>query len=386
VPHRPQGSWTRTGAAALAGLALVVSALLARPPADAAGTLVQVTPAHIDIGVGRTGDISIAIVDVTDLYSAGFVVAFNPAIAEVVDVDPMLAGIQVFPGSFPGPSGQPGSVITNSADNLAGTVSYEFTLVSPATPVSGSGTLATIRFVGKAPGATSVLIQSATLTDESGDPIGAIFDDGTVSVYDTSEPSPTPTVAPTQPPTETPTETPTEVPTETPTPVPSATATETASPTPIPSATATGTASPTPISSATATETTSPTPTGTPSETTTPTSGGTPTATATGTAAAAGNPQPSPEAPAFTLVPEEPSSTPALVHADPLPPQAPADPGGAVETPSSAQAGVSDLPSAGEGGSAPLPWRPLMAAAVIVLAGGGSWAFYYLTRGATPGE
>ncbi len=392
MPRRPQGSWTRTGAAALAGLALVVSALLARPPADAAGTLVQVTPAHIDIGVGRTGDISIAIVDVTDLYSAGFVVAFNPAIAEVVDVDPMLAGIQVFPGSFPGPSGQPGSVITNSADNLAGTVSYEFTLVSPAVPVSGSGTLATIRFVGKAPGATSVLIQSATLTDESGDPIGAIFNDGTVSVFDTSEPSPTPTVAPTQTPTETPTEapteTPTEVPTETPTPVPTATATETASPTPIPSATATGTASPTPVPSATTTETASPTPTGTPSGTTTPTSGGTPTATATGTAAAAGTPQPSPQAAAFTLVPEQPSSTPALVHADPLPPQAPAAvaAGGAVGTPSSAQAGVSGLPSAGEGGSAPLPWRPLMGAAVILLAGGGSWAFYYLTRGATPGE
>jgi hypothetical protein len=357
-----------------------VSVLLSRPPADAAGTLVQVTPAHVDIGVGRTGDISIAIVDVTDLYGARFVVAFNPAIAEVVDVDPLLAGIQVFPGSFPGPSGQPGSVVTNGADNLAGTVTYEFTLIAPAAPVSGSGTLATIRFVGKVPGATSILIQSATLSDESGDPIGAMFVDGTVSVFATSEPSPTPTAVPTQPPTATPTQPPTA------TPDPSSTPTETASPTPIPSATPTETTSPTPVPSATATETTSPTPTGTPAETGTPTSDGTPTATATGTAAAS-DPQPSSEAPAFVLVPEEPSSTPALVHADPNPPQAPPDPAGAAEPPSSSQAGVSGLPSAGEGGSGPLtPWRPLMAAAVIVLAGGGSWAFYYLTRGATPAE
>lgn len=350
MPHRPQGLWAWTRVVALVGLALVGSAVLSCPPADAADTIVQVMPAHVDIGVGETGDVSIAIVDATDLYGASFVVGFNPAIAEVVDVDPLLGGVQIFPGSFPGPSGQPGSVLVNSADNIAGTVAYEFTLLAPAVPVSGSGTLATIRFVGKAAGATSILIQSGTLSDQFGDPISATFVDGTVSVS-----------APPQP-----TATPTETPTETSTPNPSPTPSATPSPTAAPSATPTAsTGTPTPDGSPT------PDPSGTPAA---------PTATV-----AATDSEPPTAAPAVVLVPGEPTATAALVQAEARPPQSAPDVAGAAETPSSSEAGLSGLPAAGDGGEGPLvPWRPLMAAAVIVLAGGGSWAFYYLTRGATP--
>jgi hypothetical protein len=379
VPHRPHGLWAWTGAVALAGLALVGSTAVYRPPADAADTVVQVTPAHVDIGVGEAGDVSIAIADATDLYGASFVVGFNPAIVEVVDVDPLLEGVQIFPGSFPGPSGQPGSVVTNSADNLAGTVAYEFTLIAPAVPVSGSGTLATIRFVGKAPGATSVLIQSATLSDEAGDPIEATFFDGTVSVSAAPEPTATPTVTPTRTPTATPTATPTERPTETPTPSPSPTLSATPSPTSVASATTTAT----PLTTSTAT----------PTQTATPAAGGSPTPTVSGTPAAptatvAADPaESSAAAPSIVLVPGQPTSTPALVRADPPATQASSDPGGADENPSSSQAGLSGLPAAGDGDQGPLvPWRALVAAAVVVLAGGGSWAFYYLTRGATPSE
>lgn len=359
MPRRPQGSWARSGAAVLAGLFLLGSALLSRPSANAAGTIVHITPAHIDVGVGETGDVSVAIVDAVDLYSADFLVGFNPNIAEIVDVDPLLGGVQIFPGSFPGPSEQPGSVLTNSADNVAGMVWYEFTLLEPAVPVSGSGTLATIRFMGKVPGATSVLIQSSNLRDQSGDDLEATFVDGTVSVYAGPEPSPTPTATPTP-----------------------GTPTSTATPTWTPTATASPTATP------------SGTPSGTPSPTTTVTGTVTPESTTTGTVTptptgetATDEPEPSTGSPSIVLVPEEPSATPELVRADPLPPQAPPDPAGVAVTPTSSQAGVSGLPSAGEGDGGPLvPWRTLMAAGVIVLAAGGSWAFYYLTRGATVRE
>jgi hypothetical protein len=369
VTRRPQGRWAWTAAAGLTGLALIVSALLPGHRAGAAGTIVQVTPAHVDIGVGETGDISIGIVDAADLYSVSVVVGFNPAIAEVQDVDPLLGGIQVFPGSFPGPSEQPGTVVTNSADNAAGTVSYEFTLIPPAVPATGSGTLATIRFVGVAPGATSVLIQTGTLSDEFGDPLQVTFVDGTVSVHAD------PTATPTQPPataTPTPTETPTEVPTGTPT--STLTPTETVSPSP--SATTTETATTTVTASAT------------PAGTGTPTAGDTPTPAPTESAANPAGSAPAGGAPAVVVIPGEPTSTPALVLADPLPPQAPADPSTtqAVE-PSAAEASVSSLPAAGDGGQGPLvPWRGLMGAGVIALAAGGSWAFYYLTRGAVPRE
>ncbi len=354
MPHRSQGlcAWTRV--VALAGLALVGSAIVYHPPADAAGTLVQVTPAHVDIGVDEVGDVSITIVDATDLYGASIVVGFNPAIAEVVDVDPLLGGVQVFPGGFPGPSEQPGSVLLNSVDNVAGTVQYQFTLLSPAPPVSGSGTLATIRFLGKAAGATSILIQSGTLSDQFGAPMSVIFYDGTLSVSAPPEPTATPTQTPTQAPTATPTETSTPSPSPTPSTTPSPTAASSATPTPD--------GSPTPD------------PSGTPAD---------PTATA-----AADDPEPSTGAPAVVLVPGEPTATAVLVQAEARPPQSEPDvslAAGAAETPSSSEASLSGLPAAGDGGEGPLvPWRPLTAAAVIVLAGGGSWAFYYLMRGATP--
>jgi hypothetical protein len=365
VTRRPQRRWAWAAVAGLAGLALIVSALLSNHRADAAGAIVQISPASIDIGVGETGDVSIAIADATDLYGASVTVGFNPSIAEVQDVDPLLAGVQVFPGSFPGPSGQPGTVVTNSADNVAGTVSYEFTLTPPAVAVSGSGTLATIRFVGVAPGSTSVLIQTATLSDESGDPLEVTLVDGTVSVHAAATSTPTqPAATATGTPTPVITATPTGVPTETPT----------------PSSTPTGTASPSP--SATTTET----PSATPAGTETPTAGDSPTPAPTETAASPAGSEPTGGAPSVVVIPGEPTATPVLLQAEPLPPQSPPDPS-STQAVSPAESDISSLPSAGDGGQGPLvPWRGLMGAAVIVLASGGSWAFYYLTRGATPRE
>ena len=60
--------------------------------------------------VDETVDVSIVITDVTGLYSASVDLTFDPAVLEVVDADPGRSGVQIFTGTFPGPSEGPGDV------------------------------------------------------------------------------------------------------------------------------------------------------------------------------------------------------------------------------------------------------------------------------------
>jgi len=77
------------------------------------------------------------------------------------------------------------------------------------------------------------------------------------------------------------------------------------------------------------------------------------------------------------------SATPALVQAV-TPAQQQANPGGAVQSQSAPQSGVTTLPTAGDGGAgAPIPWKPVSATVIILLVGAGSWVLYYGLREAT---
>jgi len=169
--------------------------------------------------------------------------------------------------------------------------------------------------------------------------------------------------------TPTPTETPTSTPTATPTSTPTETATSTPTETPTNTPTATGTATPTSTHTATPTST----------STVTPTATATPTSTATAASSA------TPSGQIATTAWSTPSATPALVRASTTVESAPqADPPGAVQGQASSQGGVSSLPSAGDGSTAPLiPWRPVTATVIILLVGAGSWVLYYGLREAT---
>jgi len=171
-------------------------------------------------------------------------------------------------------------------------------------------------------------------------------------------------------------------PTDTPTPTETPTSTPSATPTSTPTETATSTPTDTPTNTPTATATNTATPTSTHTPTPTSTSTVTPTATATptSTAAAANSPTPSGQGAWGT-----PSATPALVRASTTVESSPqGNPGGAVQGQSSAQGGVTSLPSAGDGGAGPpIPWRPVTATVIILLVGAGSWVLYYGLREAT---
>lgn len=209
--------------------------------ADAAGPAVAVDPAISSVVVGETTDVAVVISDVTSLYSASFHLTFDPAVLEVVDANLSRDGVQVYAGTFPGPSEGPGEIVTNAADNAAGAVDYDFTLIQPAPPASGSGVLAVIRFRAKATGTSALSITSALLWDPQNEPIAAETTGGSVQVAA----APTSTATPAPP---------------TPTPTGAATATRTSTP----QSTATGTVTPQPTGTAT------PRPTGTPTSTPSP--------------------------------------------------------------------------------------------------------------------
>jgi hypothetical protein len=149
----------------------------------------------------------------------------------------------------------------------------------------------------------------------------------------------------------------------------------------VPAPTNTPTTTPTTTPTGTVTSTATPTPTYTP--TATPTSTSTVTPTPTSTAAEVGSPTPSGQA--GTTAWGTPSPTAALVRANTtIDPSPQATPAGAVQGQSSSQGGVTSLPSAGDGGKGPpIPWRPVMAATIILLVGAGSWVLYYGLREAT---
>jgi hypothetical protein len=208
------------------------------------GTVLYIYPSSAQITVGGTLSVDIRIEDVTDLYYADVYVTFDPAVLEVVDVDPTVGGVQIEPGMFLGTGD---TVIDNEVIQESGEV--HFSQVADDDPVSGDGVLAVITFRGKTAGSSSIIIDEvySELTDEDSDPIDASVEDGTITVTSDMQPTsatvtataaattattPTPGSSPveTPPPTLKPTSMFTPVPGQTATPL----ATRTSAPTPQP--------------------------------------------------------------------------------------------------------------------------------------------------------
>ncbi|MGD0116132.1 MAG: cohesin domain-containing protein [Dehalococcoidia bacterium] len=230
--------------AAMAGLSL--SPPLS-PRTSAQDTVMVLDPGSAQVDSDGILDVDVVISNASNLYSASFHLSFDPSILEVVDADLDHSGVQIFPGNFPGPWDQPGTVQANQAENGPGTIDYDFTLVDGATSVSGGGTLARIRFHAIGTGTSALTFDTANLWGPTpGVPIAVTTLDGSVTVAD----APTPTAA--------------DTPQATATAADPATATDTPAATNTPTATRTATATRTPADTAT------PRPTATPRGSVTP--------------------------------------------------------------------------------------------------------------------
>ena len=238
------GAFVQAGVSGSAGLASPEDGAIARcEPLNASGPFDQ------DLAV------EIYIQDVVDLYGADVQLSFDTAIAQVVDADSNLPGVQIQPlATFM----VPGFVIKKEANNSAGTIWYAATQINPSPPVSGSGPLARVTFRAVAPGAFTLAVTSAQLSKAGGIPIPVTAVNCSVTFTGGTPATNTPTPTATQPPTSTPTATRTWTPTPTATPTGTPSPTPTATHSPTPSATPSG--APTPTATATA----SPTPTWTP--------------------------------------------------------------------------------------------------------------------------
>jgi hypothetical protein len=178
---------------------------------------VLVVPQTQTAVIGEEVEIDINIVEVADLYGFEFDLAYDPSILEYASWEK---------GTFIG-DGDSTFWITPDASTSGEINNFAAGRTTPGVSVSGSGTLATVRFNVIGAGTSPIRIEELKLGDSNVDEIPSTAQDGEV-VVSGGGPTSTPTGSPTPTPTTTP------IPTSTPTLTPIPTATPTLSPTPTP--------------------------------------------------------------------------------------------------------------------------------------------------------
>ena len=88
--------------------------------------------------------VNIVLAEIHDLYGAEVQLRYDPAQMKVRDENSRLEGVQITPGPLLASDAR--FVATNRADLESGQIDFVFTLLKPATPLQGDGTLATIAF------------------------------------------------------------------------------------------------------------------------------------------------------------------------------------------------------------------------------------------------
>ncbi len=142
----------------------------------------SIDPALSLVGLGQTVTVDILVADdVAKLYGAQLEISFDPTTIQVVDDDPGTAGVQITPGICP----LPDFVAQNSVDNVAGTINYSATSLSPSLACDTGGVLASITFEAIAMPSSPVQFTSTDLSDTNGEPICSNTTDGSIDVTNT---------------------------------------------------------------------------------------------------------------------------------------------------------------------------------------------------------
>lgn len=164
----------RYGLLLLAVVLLVLVGLGAPGGAGRADTatagLLWLNPPNPSTAVGTSTTLALQLDSITDVYGAEVDLVFDPAFLEVV-------GSAVSPGSCP----QPDFVVSNTADNTAGTIEYAVTQLNPTPPCAG-GLVANIELLCKAETSPSTVVSivSSIVSDPNGIPLAHTTQDATV--------------------------------------------------------------------------------------------------------------------------------------------------------------------------------------------------------------
>ena len=121
------------------------------------------TQLYLEASESSAGTLTVDIVakDVADLYGAEVKLQYDPTLLAVQDDDADREGVQITGGEFL-PVDQ-GFIVANQVDAEAGTVTYAITLLNPAPPVNGTGTIATVTFDKLQDGPATVEFEKAKL-------------------------------------------------------------------------------------------------------------------------------------------------------------------------------------------------------------------------------
>jgi hypothetical protein len=146
-----------------------------------ADTVISIQPSLPVHSVGSLFDVFVDISSVTDLYAFQFDISFDPAI---------LSAASVTEGSFLNGGGLT-FFISGTINNIAGSItSIADTFLSPLPGVSGSGTLADLKFQALAVGTSSIGLSNVTLLNSTLSEIVFNLNNGSASVT-SSVPEPT---------------------------------------------------------------------------------------------------------------------------------------------------------------------------------------------------
>ena len=139
--------------------------------------LMWFNPANSSTPIGSTTTLDLQLDNISNVFGAQVEMAFDPDVLEVV-------GGAITPGTCP----QPDFVVTNTADNIAGTIEYTLTQLNPTPPCNG-GIMASIDFLCKLEDAdTLVSITSSLISDPDGTPIAHTTQNATISCVEGSSP------------------------------------------------------------------------------------------------------------------------------------------------------------------------------------------------------
>lgn len=125
---------------------------------------VRPDPASLQLATGEVQTVQVRLENASRVYGIDVRGSFDPAILEIIDVDPARDGIQMTPGSFP----RPDFVAANTADNGAGTFRYVITQVNPTPPASGDGMVFSFQVRARAGGTTEIAIPLVEMSDREG--------------------------------------------------------------------------------------------------------------------------------------------------------------------------------------------------------------------------
>jgi len=128
----------------------------------AGGARAEFVPSSLELEAGEVATVELMVYDAVRMFGYQLRLGFDPAVIEMVDMDPLREGINVEPGDLI----QADYVPQNACDNVAGTVIMAVTQIGGASR-SGDGRLLTMMVRGKGEGQTTIRFEDVSLVDDT---------------------------------------------------------------------------------------------------------------------------------------------------------------------------------------------------------------------------